>query len=205
MLFDEIEKAHPDVFNLLLQILEDGQVTDAKGRKVDFRNTVIIMTSNVGASDLHREAGIGFKTETADQEKKLEIAHAKTTEKVMGDLKKAFRPEFLNRIDKVIVFKTLSQNDLKQILNLQLAELQQRLVESELKLKVTATAKAYLMEKGYDMEQGARPMRRTIQEHLEDPLAHGLLSGEFEAGDTVKVSRHGDALELRVEAVAKAK
>jgi ATP-dependent Clp protease ATP-binding subunit ClpC len=205
ILFDEIEKAHPDVFNLLLQILEDGQVTDAKGRKVDFRNTVIIMTSNVGASDLHREAGIGFKTETADQEKKLEIAHAKTTEKVMGDLKKAFRPEFLNRIDKVIVFKTLSQNDLKQILNLQLAELQQRLVESELKLKVTATAKAYLMEKGYDMEQGARPMRRTIQEHLEDPLAHGLLSGEFEAGDTVKVSRHGDALELRVEAVAKAK
>jgi ATP-dependent Clp protease ATP-binding subunit ClpC len=202
VLFDEIEKAHPDVFNMLLQILEDGQVTDAKGRKVDFRNTVIIMTSNVGASDLHREAGIGFKTETADEEKKLEVAHAKTTEKVMSDLKKAFRPEFLNRIDKVIVFKTLSQNDIKQILNLQLVELQKRLVESELKLKVTAAAKSYLMTKGYDMEQGARPMRRVIQELLEDPLAAGVLSGEFAAGDTVTVTRKGDELELSVKRAA---
>jgi ATP-dependent Clp protease ATP-binding subunit ClpC len=196
VLFDEIEKAHPDVFNMLLQILEDGQVTDAKGRKVDFRNTVIIMTSNIGASELNREASIGFATETADEEKKLEAAHAKTTEKVMRDLKKAFRPEFLNRIDKAIVFKTLSQNDLKKILNLQLAELQQRLTESELKLKVMASAKAYLIEKGYDMEQGARPMRRTIQELLEDPLAHGLLSGLYRAGDTVVVKRGEDGLSL---------
>ncbi len=196
VLFDEIEKAHPDVFNMLLQILEDGQVTDAKGRKVDFRNTVIIMTSNVGASDLHREAGIGFKTETADEEKKLEAAHAKTTEKVMGDLKKAFKPEFLNRIDKTIVFKTLSQIDIKKILTLQLAELQARLVESGLKLKVSGAAKSYLIEKGYDMEQGARPMRRTIQELLEDPLAHGLLNGDYQDGDTIVVKRGTDGLEL---------
>jgi len=198
VLFDEIEKAHPDVFNMLLQILEDGQVTDAKGRKVDFRNTVIIMTSNVGASDLHREAGIGFKTETRDEAKKLEAEHAKVTEKVMGDLKKAFRPEFLNRVDKMIVFKTLSQIDIKQILNLQLADLQSRLVESGLKLKVTPTAKAYLVQKGYDMEQGARPMRRTIQDLLEDPLAHGLLKGDYKAGDTVTVTRRGDELRLTV-------
>ena len=204
ILFDEIEKAHPDVFNMLLQVLEDGQVTDAKGRKVDFRNTVIIMTSNVGASDLHREAQIGFRTETASQEKALEATHAKTRDKVLGDLKKAFRPEFLNRIDNVIVFKTLSQIDIKQILNLQLGLLQQRLGEQELRLKVSATAKSLLMEKGYDMEQGARPMRRTIQDLIEDPLAQNILSGEFKAGDLIAVKRDGEKLALKVEQPAKA-
>ena len=196
VLFDEIEKAHPDVFNMLLQILEDGQVTDAKGRKVDFRNTVIIMTSNVGASELHKEASIGFKTETADEAKKLEVAHAKTTEKVNADLKKSFKPEFLNRIDKIIVFKTLSQIDIKKILNLQLSELSKRIVETGLKLSFNNSAKNLLIKKGYDMEQGARPMRRTIQDLIEDPLATGLLSGDFSAGDTIVISAKNDALTL---------
>ena len=196
ILFDELEKAHPDVFNMLLQILEDGYVTDAKGRRVDFRNTVIIMTSNVGASDLHREAQIGFHTETASEEKKLEHEHEKVKEKVMADLKKQFRPEFLNRIDATIIFKTLSQNDIKRILALQLADLQKRLDEQELKLRVLPAARALLMEKGYDMEQGARPMRRAIQDLLEDPLATGLLDGHIHAGDTVTVTRHGDELAL---------
>ncbi|HSX01800.1 MAG TPA: ATP-dependent Clp protease ATP-binding subunit [Candidatus Saccharimonadia bacterium] len=196
LLFDEIEKAHPDVFNMLLQILEDGYVTDAQGRRVDFRNTVIIMTSNVGASDLHREAQIGFRTETAAEEKRLEQTHVKVREKVLAELKKSFRPEFLNRIDQIVVFKTLSQNDIKQILSLQLAELQTRLDDQRLKLRVTASARGLLMEKGYDMEQGARPMRRAIQDLLEDPLAIGLLDGNFAEGAAITVTRRGDQLHL---------
>jgi ATP-dependent Clp protease ATP-binding subunit ClpC len=199
ILFDELEKAHPDVFNMLLQILEDGYVTDAKGRRVDFRNTVIIMTSNIGASDMNREVQLGFRTETAGEEKKLEEAHAQVKHKVLEDLKKAFRPEFLNRIDAQIVFKTLSQNDIKRILNLQLADLQRRLDEQSLKLRVSVTARALLMDKGYDMKQGARPMRRAIQDLLEDPLATGLLDGRFREGDTITVTRRGDQLQLTAE------
>jgi len=196
LLFDEIEKAHPDVFNMLLQILEDGYVTDAKGRRVDFRNTVIIMTSNVGASDMFREVKIGFRTESAAEEKKLEEAHAQVKEKVLSELKKAFRPEFLNRIDQTVVFKTLSHNDIREILNLQLADLQRRLSEQGLKLRVTASAKTLLMERGYNMEQGARPMRRAIQDLLEDPLAVGILDGQFSEGATITVTRRSDQLHL---------
>jgi len=204
ILFDELEKAHPDVFNMLLQILEDGYVTDAKGRRIDFRNTVVIMTSNVGASDMNREVQLGFRTETAGEEKKLEETHVRVKDKVLSELKKQFRPEFLNRIDATIVFKTLSQNDLKKILSLQLAELQTRLDDQEIKLKVSPTARALLMEKGYDMKQGARPMRRTIQDLLEDPLAMGLLDGKILQGDTVSATRHGDVISLsasRAEAI----
>ncbi len=196
LLFDEIEKAHPDVFNMLLQILEDGYVTDAKGRRVDFRNTVIIMTSNVGASDMFREVKIGFKTESAAEERKLEETHAQVKQKVLSELKKSFRPEFLNRIDQIVVFKTLSQNDIKQILQLQLADLQGRLDEQRIKLRLTASAKALLMEKGYDMEQGARPMRRALQDLVEDPLATGLLDGQFKEGAIVTATRRGDLLHL---------
>ena len=199
VLFDEIEKAHPDVFNMLLQILEDGYVTDAKGRRVDFRNTIIIMTSNVGASDLHKESQIGFRTETAGEEKKLEEMHAQVKTKVLEDLKKAFRPEFLNRIDSTVVFKSLSQNDIKHILSLQLGELQGRLDEQEIRLKVTASAKNYLIEHGYNVEQGARPMRRAIQDYIEDPLANGILAGEWGPGDAVVVNRRGEQLHLAVE------
>ena len=199
VLFDEIEKAHPDVFNMLLQILEDGYLTDAQGRRVDFRNTVIIMTSNIGASDLHKEVQIGFRTETPGQEKELERKHEQIKEKVLADLKKAFRPEFLNRVDQTIVFKTLSRLDLAQILKLQLADLSKRLAEQDLKLKVASSAKTLLMERGYNMEQGARPMRRAIQDLLEDPLASSLLSGEFKEGDTVEAIRRADQLHLSLE------
>jgi len=196
ILFDELEKAHPDVFNMLLQILEDGYVTDAKGRRVDFRNTVIIMTSNVGASDMNKEVELGFRTNTANEEKKLEETHSKISEKVLDDLKKQFRPEFLNRIDATIVFKTLSQNDIKKILAIQLAALTKRLEEQELKLRVTASARALLVEKGYDMKLGARPMRRAVQDLLEDPLATGLLDGRFNPGDIITATRRGDAMHL---------
>jgi ATP-dependent Clp protease ATP-binding subunit ClpC len=196
ILFDELEKAHPDVFNMLLQILEDGYVTDAKGRRVDFRNTVIIMTSNVGASDLYKEVQLGFKTETASAEKKLEAEHEKVKHKVLAELKKQFRPEFLNRIDATIVFRTLSQLDIKKILSLQLADLSKRLDDQRLKLRVTPSARALLMERGYDMQQGARPMRRTIQDLIEDPLANGLLDGSIQAGATVTITRRGGQLVL---------
>ncbi|HEY6736885.1 MAG TPA: AAA family ATPase, partial [Candidatus Saccharimonadia bacterium] len=196
ILFDELEKAHPDVFNMLLQILEDGYVTDAKGRRVDFRNTVIIMTSNVGAADVFKEAQLGFRTDTAAEEKKLDAEHAKVREKVLAALKKQFRPEFLNRIDATIVFRSLSQNDIKQILGLQLADLSRRLADQQLKLRVMPAARALLMEKGYDAQQGARPMRRTIQDLLEDPLASGILEGSIQPGNVVTVARKGDSLSL---------
>ena len=205
VLFDEIEKAHPDVFNMLLQILEDGQVTDAKGRKVDFRNTVIIMTSNVGASEMSREAQIGFRTESAIEEKQLEATHVKVKEKVSAALKKTFKPEFLNRIDSVIVFKSLSQNDIKEILTLQIADLQRRLDEQNIKIKVTASARALLVEKGYDLAQGARPMRRAIQDYLEDPLAMSLLDGQIKPGDNLSISRRGELLHIAPAKVAKTK
>ena len=205
VLFDEIEKAHPDVFNMLLQILEDGQVTDAKGRKVDFRNTVIIMTSNVGASDMHREAAIGFKTESRAEEKQLEAAHAKVKEKVTAELKKTFKPEFLNRIDNIVVFKSLTHNDIREILTLQIADLQRRLDDQSIKIKVTATAREFLVEKGYDVEQGARPMRRAIQDYLEDPLATALLDGQIQDGSTVTATRKGDAIVISPARPPKAK
>lgn len=198
ILFDEIEKAHPDVFNMLLQILEDGYVSDAKGRRVDFRNTVIIMTSNVGAESMYKEAALGFKTTTPGEQKLLDQTHEEIKAKVMEDLKKSFRPEFLNRVDKTIVFKSLSKMDIKRILGLQLSELQRRLRESQISLKVGDSARNFLIEKGYNIDQGARPMRRAIQDYIEDPLASGLLAGNFKPGDTVSVVRRGEGLDLKV-------
>ncbi len=197
ILFDEIEKAHPDVFNMLLQILEDGFVTDAKGRKVDFRNTIIIMTSNVGASEMYREAKMGFKAETRDDEREVEEVHEQIKTKVMSDLKQLFRPEFLNRIDQVVVFRSLSKADIKKILNLQLADLAARLKEQDIDLRVSPSAKALLMEKGYDLDNGARPMRRAVQDYIEDPLAQDLLGLQIKSGDTVEVTRRGDKLHLQ--------
>lgn len=196
ILFDEIEKAHPDVFNMLLQILEDGYLTDAKGLKVDFRNTVIIMTSNVGANDFNRTAEIGFVKETG--KKKMEKVQHDIEEKVLFDLKKKFRPEFLNRIDKIIVFRALSKEDVKKIVNLQLAEVISRLSDQKIKLTVTEQAKALLVEKGYDIENGARPLRRQIQDLIEDPLANGILSGDFKTEDIISVIKDGETLKLVV-------
>lgn len=189
VLFDEIEKAHSDVFNMLLQILEDGYLTDAKGLKVDFRNTVIIMTSNVGATDFAHNKEIGFTPETG--KKKMEKLQKDIEEKVTEDLKKKFRPEFLNRIDKVIVFRALSRDDVKKIVNLQLSEVIVRLAGQKIKLILTEQAKALLVEKGYDVENGARPLRRVIQNEIEDTLANGILSGDFRPGDRVTVIKEG--------------
>lgn len=197
ILFDEIEKAHPDVFNMLLQILEDGQLTDAKGRRVDFRNTVIIMTSNIGASEMFKEARLGFNTHSSKDRSELQASHKAMQERVMEQLKRQLRPEFLNRIDKVIVFKALDQLDIKRILDIQLARVIARASEQGVTLKVQASAKKLLIEKGYNAEQGARPMRRAIQELLEDPLAQKILDEELMAGSvaTAKASKGAITIE----------
>lgn len=198
LLFDEIEKAHPDVFNMLLQILEDGVLTDAKGLKVDFKNTIIVMTSNLGARELYQSASLGFSAHSKEEKRHLEEAHENISEKVLGELKKSFRPEFLNRIDKVVVFKSLSKSDVMKIVDLHVAELQKRLDEKKILLKVTEPAKKVLVENGYDIENGARPLKRTIQNMIEDPLAQGILSGEFNEGDVISVLKKGDGLQLYV-------
>ncbi len=197
ILFDEIEKAHPDVFNMLLQVLEDGYLTDAKGRKVDFRNTIIIMTSNVGAKSLYQEARLGFKTATKDQERQLEAMHETMKSTINTELKKAFRPEFLNRIDHIVVFKALSRLDVKQIVDLQLAQLATRLKDKNIVLRFTPSLKKLLIDKGYDIEQGARPMRRVIQSMIEDKLASAILDAGIKSGDEVKVSAKGQEAVLK--------
>lgn len=199
ILFDEIEKAHPDVFNILLQILEDGTLTDAKGRKVDFRNTIIIMTSNVGARQLHEEAVIGFETNTKREEDQLEKLHEKMQATVKKELKKSFRPEFLNRIDHIVVFKALSKVSIAHIVNLQLADLARRLQAKEVNLKFNQGVKDLLLKEGYDVDNGARPMRRAVQRLIEDPLATQMIEGTIKPGDNVKVSASKDGkVELKV-------
>ncbi|HVX58416.1 MAG TPA: ATP-dependent Clp protease ATP-binding subunit [Candidatus Saccharimonadales bacterium] len=188
VLFDEIEKAHPDVFNMMLQILEDGTLSDAKGRKIDFTNTIIIMTSNIGAEKLQKEASFGFSAIKASDLDNLDELHASNKDKVYEELKKMMRPELLNRIDKVIVFRALTKKDALAILDLQLDDLRSRLVKRGIGLEVDKTAKEYLLEHGYDAHNGARPMRRLIQETVEDAIAAGLLDESYHKGDIVKVS-----------------
>ncbi|MBI2798229.1 ATP-dependent Clp protease ATP-binding subunit [Candidatus Saccharibacteria bacterium] len=200
ILFDEIEKAHPDVFNMLLQILEDGQLTDAKGRKVDFRNTIIIMTSNVGAKQLHEEARIGFATDTIAEEKKLEKFHEHMQKTIKQELKKSFRPEFLNRIDHIVIFKALSKLDIRKIIDLQLNDLRARLESKEVSAKFSEPLKKLLLKEGYDAENGARPMRRAIQRLIEDRIATEMIEGFIKPGDTVALSAKGDEVELKVAA-----
>jgi ATP-dependent Clp protease ATP-binding subunit ClpC len=182
VLFDEIEKAHPDVFNTLLQILEDGHLTDAQGHEVDFKNTVIIMTSNLGTRDIQKGASIGF---AAKGDAKL--SYEKMRDKVMEELKRSFRPEFLNRIDEVIVFHSLSREHVKAIVDLMIRRLVEQLRGKDLDIELTEAAKELLAEKGYDPALGARPLRRTIQRMVEDPLSEKLLYKEFSAGQTVIV------------------
>ncbi len=196
ILFDEIEKAHPEVFNMLLQVLEDGFLTDAKGRKVDFRNTIIIMTSNVGAKLLNQEAALGFTTETAAEERKLELMHKRMEKTIHTELKKAFRPEFLNRIDHIVIFRALSKLDVRSIVDLQLTSLAQRLLTKGVGISFTRGLKDLLIEKGYDVEQGARPLRRAIQRMVEDKLALAMLEDDVKAGDNVKVGAKGGEVVL---------
>ncbi len=185
VLFDEIEKAHPEVFNILLQMLEDGYLTDAKGRRVDFTNTVIIMTSNIGAQKLQKEATLGFSATTKDDQKDLDSIHQANSERVLEEVKKLMKPELINRIDKIIVFRALTKANAENILGLQLSELSDRLRKAGLALHVTPSVRKYLIEHGYDAQNGVRPLRRIIQDKLEDELADGLLSGAYKKGDTV--------------------
>jgi len=198
ILLDEVEKAHPEASNMLLQIMEDGHLSDAKGRKVDFRNTILIMTSNVGAQAIKRAASMGF-TVTKDQAKLEQDAYEQMKERVLGELRRIFRPEFLNRVDKTIVFHALNQNHIKQIVDVQLKRLQPRLGEQGIALELTGAAKDFLAKEGFDPDFGARPLRRAIQQHVEDPLSEKLLAGDFEAGDVVEADATEDGIVLRLK------
>jgi len=186
ILLDEIEKAHPDVFNILLQIFDDGHLTDARGRRVDFRNSIIVMTSNVGAETIRKGTTLGFVSRT-DESKTREKSYERMKENLLEEMKKTFRPEFLNRIDSVVVFHPLTKEDIRQIVDLMLSMVSQQLAEKEIKLEVTDAAKDFLGEKGYDEVFGARPLRRVIQEMVEDKLSDSLLRGTFRSGDTAIV------------------
>ncbi len=195
ILLDEIEKAHPEAFNMLLQILEDGNLSDAKGRRVDFRNTIIIMTSNIAADMIQREGPLGFAM-AANEEKKAQQNYQVMKDKVLGQLKQTFRPEFLNRIDGVIVFHPLSTTEIREIVELELKRVRKQLIEKEITLDVTEAAMDLLGERGYDRQFGARPLRRIIQNLIEDPLAEGLLDNRFGPGTTVVVDVREDLLTL---------
>jgi ATP-dependent Clp protease ATP-binding subunit ClpC len=199
VVFDEIEKAHPDVFNMLLQIMEEGRLTDARGRKVDFRNTIIIMTSNIGAETI-RKAHLGFPTQK-QEEVDLERRYREMREKLLNELRKVFRPEFLNRVDQVVVFRPLSREDILKIVDLELGKVAARLKEHRLSIEATPAAKAFLADKGYDPEYGARPLRRVIQNLVEDALSEGMLAGRFGPGDTVVIDVEGDQLTFRAKGI----
>ncbi|MHB1306526.1 MAG: ATP-dependent Clp protease ATP-binding subunit [Limisphaerales bacterium] len=188
VLFDEIEKAHPDVMNMLLQILEEGKLTDSFGRAVDFRNTIVLLTSNVGSETLRKQTTIGF-TPASDQ-----FTYEKMRDKILEEAKRAFRPEFLNRLDDVIVFRSLSKPDLIQILELEVAKVMIRIKHKNIRVELDAKAKDFLTEKGYDPQYGARPMRRAVERHLEDPLAEEIIRGTFHEGDPILVSVEGEKL-----------
>ena len=181
ILFDEIEKAHPDVFNIMLQILDDGRLTDSKGRHINFKNTIIIMTSNVGASMITTTSKLGFSVAEDEQKDKYE----KLKDTVMEEMKKSFRPEFLNRIDDIIVFAHLSKPEIRQIVDLMLNDLFKRLESQNLTIEVTDEVKDYLGEAGYSEAYGARPLRRLIQKRIEDGLAEEILSGKYTSGNKI--------------------
>ncbi len=204
--FDEVEKAHPEVWNILLQILEDGHLTDARGRRVDFRNTIILMTSNIGAELISRETQLGFTAGRGrDEAQRAAADHTKMRDTLMDELKRTFRPEFLNRVDAVVVFRSLTRDDILQIADLMLKDVNERLREHSLTLKVSAEAREMLADKGYDPHFGARPLRRVIQTLVEDPLSEKLLAGEVHAGDTVLVERDEEGRALRFRALEPAR
>jgi ATP-dependent Clp protease ATP-binding subunit ClpC len=188
VLFDEIEKAHPDVMNMLLQILEEGKLTDNVGRVVDFRNTIILLTSNVGAETIRKNSTIGFAVGSEEQN------YEKMRDKIMEEAKRAFRPEFMNRLDDIIVFNSLTKPDLIEILDLEIQKVMGRLKAKKIQLELDAKAKDFLVEKGYDPTYGARPMRRAVERYLEDPLAEEILRGKFQEGVPINVSVEGDKL-----------
>jgi ATP-dependent Clp protease ATP-binding subunit ClpC len=201
ILLDEIEKAHPDVFNILLQIFDDGHLTDAKGRRVDFRNSIVVMTSNVGAKHIKGVMSIGFTARGGEEKNRLN-EYEKMKEKVLSELKTTFLPEFLNRIDEVVVFHSLSKEQIREIVDLMLSQVAKSLAEKNMKLETTDAARDFLGEKGYDPTFGARPLRRVIQNEIEDKLSESLLRGEFHAGDILKVDYDGEKIVIRAAAGA---
>lgn len=192
VLLDEVEKANPEVFNLLLQVLDEGFLTDSKGRKVDFRNTIIIMTSNLGSRSIQEDKTVGFAADLADQNRL-------NKERVQAATKQFFRPEFLNRIDETVVFDSLSKEELRQIVSLMTKKLENRLAKQSITLKISPSALDILAKDGFDPEMGARPLRRTIQTELEDPIAEDLISGNVSAGQTIKVGAQKGKLKLKIE------
>ncbi|HEV2902134.1 MAG TPA: AAA family ATPase, partial [Gaiellaceae bacterium] len=187
VLLDEIEKAHPDVFNILLQILEDGNLTDSQGRKVDFRNTIVIMTSNIGAGTISKNQTLGFSL--GDESG---LSYEEMKDRIMGELKKVFRPELLNRIDEVIVFHKLTREEILTIVDLLMHRLELQMGEHQAEIKLTPEAKELLVDKGYDPTMGARPLRRAIQRFIEDPLADFVLGRNIEPGSTILVNRSAE-------------
>jgi len=191
VLFDEIEKAHPDVFNILLQVLEEGQLQDSLGHTVSFRNTVLIMTSNAGAREITRDAAVGFKT----LEGLMDYNDIKAS--AMNELRRLFRPEFINRVDEIVVFHSLSRDHIRSILEIELADMETRLAEKEITLEVSKKAKEHLIDVGYDVKFGARPLRRTIQREVEDPLAVDLLRSKFGPGSHVLATMRAGKIVFR--------
>ncbi|MGK7924373.1 MAG: AAA family ATPase, partial [Spirulina sp.] len=190
VLFDEIEKAHPDVFNLLLQLLEDGRLTDSQGRVVDCKNALFVMTSNIGSRAIEKQgSGLGFEVADADA---ITARYNRTRSQVNEALKQSFRPEFLNRLDDIIVFRPLTRDEVKQIAEIMLQEVDLRLKEQNIQLEVTEAFKAYLVAEGYDPSYGARPLRRAISRHLEDNLAEAILAGRIQEGDTAVMDMDND-------------
>jgi ATP-dependent Clp protease ATP-binding subunit ClpC len=191
VVFDEVEKAHPEVHNMLLQIMEEGHLSDAKGRKVDFRNAIVVMTSNIGADVIRNQTTLGFahKRDEATEER---VSYDEMRRKLNDSLKRAFRPEFINRLDATVIFRALNKEDIQQIVSLELDKVSLRLKEHDLILTATDEALAALAELGYDAEFGARPLKRVIQQKVEDPLSDRLLSGEFKNGDSILVTLDPD-------------
>ncbi|HHK42184.1 MAG TPA: ATP-dependent Clp protease ATP-binding subunit, partial [Planctomycetaceae bacterium] len=181
VLLDEIEKAHPDVFNMLLQVMEEGRLTDSFGRNVDFRNAILIMTTNAGAEAIKNEAAFGFQRPDDD------ASYDSMKERVNERIEKVFRPEFLNRVDDVIIFRHLTNEDLKQVIDIELAKVRERLSERGLKLELSDEAKKFIIKKGSNLDFGARPLRRALENYIEDPLAEELLRGEFQGKDLIRV------------------
>ena len=196
VVFDEIEKAHPETFNMLLQIMEEGTLTDARGRRVDFRNTIVVMTSNVGADQIKRQASLGFRGLLPDEKQEAQASYEEMTKNVMDQVRKMFRPEFLNRVDAIIIFRSLTKDEIKQIVNLELDKVRERLIEHAITLEVTPEAMDWLADKGYDPEYGARPLRRLIQNEVEDALSDGILSGKFQLASEIRVTVENGQLKL---------
>ena len=195
ILFDEIEKAHPDVFNILLQVLDDGHITDAHGRKVDFKNTIIIMTSNAGAQAIISPKKLGFGAGEDEQQN-----YERMKEGVMEEVKRIFKPEFLNRIDETIVFRTLNKDDMKKIVTILTKTLVERCkTQMDITLSIKDSVKAYIVESAYDPKYGARPLKRKIQNLIEDALAEEILDGKIKKGDTVDVTVRGEKINFTVK------